>query len=239
MSKSVSCGGRGTGLARSLAWADILVFMIRAAGSSSVYVGAVLRGFPRRADAPITFARFFGRRRLRGSISPAAVDSLAAAIQKQEGYFPGSLAYRNNNPGNLVYVGQPGASPGAGGFASFASYDLGLQALRNQITLDASRGTDVNGKPTTTVSELLSSWAPASENDTAGYIASVSAQTGFDPNAPLSSLGTDAASTPDVSVFPSEFAGSADLSAAGFGSVPLPVLVGAGLVGILALSRIF
>ena len=66
-------------------------------------------------------------------IAPAAVDALAAAIQTQEGYYPGSLAYLNNNPGNLVFVGQPGASPGDGGFASFSSYNADLQALKNQI----------------------------------------------------------------------------------------------------------
>jgi hypothetical protein len=128
--------------------------------------GRVLLSRPRRADGPAGFARVFGRR-LRGSISPAAVNSLAQAIQQQEGYYPGSLAYTNNNPGNLVYAGQPGASPGAGGFASFPSYSAGYQALENQITLDATRGTDVNGNPTTTVSQLLTSWAPPSENDTA------------------------------------------------------------------------
>lgn len=127
------------------------------------------------------------------TIAPAAVTTLANAIQTQEGYYPGSLAYQNNNPGNLVYAGQPGASRGAGGFAQFQTYDQGRAALENQITLDATRGTDVNGNPTTTVSELLASWAPASDpaNNVPAYIASVTSQTGYDPNAPLSSLGSD------------------------------------------------
>lgn len=159
--------------------------MIRAAIPSAV---AIAR--PRRADPPAAFLAFFGARRLRGSISPAAANSIAQAIQQQEGYYPGSVAYRNNNPGNLVYAGQAGATPGAGGFASFSSYDAGYQAMLNQIALDASRGTDASGNPTTTVSQLITSWAPPSENNTAAYVSNVSAATGFDPNASLSSLGT-------------------------------------------------
>lgn len=160
--------------------------MIRTATQQPVAVS-----WPRRADSPAAFRAFFGARRLRGSISPTAANSIAQAIQQQEGYYPGSLAYQNNNPGNLVYAGQAGATPGAGGFASFSSYNAGYQAMLNQINLDASRGTDASGNPTTTVSQLLTSWAPPSQNDTASYISNVSASTGFDANAPLSSLGTD------------------------------------------------
>lgn len=213
-----------------------------------------LRGVtvPRRADTPIGFLRTFGARRLRGSISPAAVNALASAIQTQEGYYQGSVAYRNNNPGNLVYAGQPGATQGAGGFAAFNSYNAGYTALTNQITLDAVRGTDVNGNPTTTVSQLLTSWAPPSQNDTAAYISSVTSQTGFDPNAPLSSLGAAGIEAPAV-VMASDSTGSgsgADLASVAMGfdstmdlssiglpsSVPVYALVG---VGVLAAVLVF
>ncbi len=155
---------------------------------------------PRRADGPYELARYGllapRRRRLRGaSVDPSALASLASAIQTREGYYPGSVSYQNNNPGNLVYAGQPGASPGAGGFAQFSSYSAGYTALENQIQLDATRGTDVNGNPTTTVGQLVSSWAPASDgNDVAGYIASVTAQTGYSASDPLLSLGSPASS---------------------------------------------
>lgn len=230
-----------------------LVSMIR----GTAYAQGSRTAIPRRADSPVSFIRFFGTRRLRGSISPTAVNALASAIQTQEGYYPGSLAYQNNNPGNLVYVGQPGATPGAGGFAAFSSYNAGLTALQNQITLDATRGTDVNGNPTTTVSELLTSWAPPSENNTAAYIASVTAQTGYDPNAPLSSLGTPGVSTPlpaalvattdntaiesagvDLSSVASDFDSSVDLSSVGLPSaVPVYALVGIGVLAALLFVR--
>lgn len=89
--------------------------MIRT-GNPSVYVSGVLRAVTaRRADGPLGFA-LFRQGRLRGSaIDPSAVASLASAIQTQEGYYPGSLAYQNNTPGNLVYAGQAGATQGAGG----------------------------------------------------------------------------------------------------------------------------
>lgn len=189
---------------------------------------------PRRADGPLLL-RGGLTARLRGIIDPAAVSAIAAAIQNEEGYYPGSLAYRNNNPGNLAYVGQAGATPGAGGFARFSSYQAGYAALENQISLDLNRGYDVNGNPTTTLSELITSWAPPSENNTSAYIANVSAATGFDPNAPLSSLsaGIGNAGVPAGSSF---FQDTVDLSAVGISSpVPIYWLIGAGLVGVALL----
>lgn len=46
---------------------------------------------------------------------------LAKAHQTHEGYFPGSIAYRNNNPGNLRGIG--------GTFRKFATYAEGFSAL--------------------------------------------------------------------------------------------------------------
>ncbi len=169
--------------------------MIRDAVSPSIYVAGTMRGtgfFPRRADSPASILRFLrGRLGATTGMNPLAVTALANAIQTQEGFYPGSVAYNNNNPGNLMYAGQPGATAGAGGFAVFSSYAAGYQALQNQIQLDAVRGTDVNGNPVTTVGELINSWAPASAgNDTASYISSVSQQTGYSPSDDLLSLGS-------------------------------------------------
>lgn len=175
--------------------------MIRSA-SPSVYVPGGLRGpvaRPRRADGPLGFFAVFGRLRAvqASGMNPVALNAIGQAIQTQEGYAPGTLAYQNNNPGNLVYAGQPGATPGAGGFAAFSSYTAGYQALLNQINLDAVRGTDVNGNPTTDISQLIGSWAPASDpaNNPAVYTANVASSTGFDPSADLLSLGSGLASS--------------------------------------------
>ena len=66
-----------------------------------------------------------------------ALGHLADAIQEHEGWTAphqglprGSVAYRNNNPGNLKYVGQRSAiGKDERGFAIFPSYDSGRGAL--------------------------------------------------------------------------------------------------------------
>jgi hypothetical protein len=209
--------------------------------------GTARRPIPRRADPPSAFRLVFGRSRLHGSISPAAAQSIAQAITTQEGFYPGSLSYQNNNPGNLVYAGQPGATLGAGGFASFATLADGQAALVNQITLDATRGTDINGNPTTTVAELLTSWAPPSQNDTSTYIANVTNATGFDPNAPLSTLDASADSSGfalDLGNFASSVDSSlstmptVDLSGLGISApVALPILLGGVVLAVVFLSN--
>lgn len=73
-----------------------------------------------------------------------------------------TLAARNNNPGNLRYVGQSGASKGEGGFAKFESVKAGYEALKKQIQLDAGRGH--------TLSSFIEKFAPPTENDTVSYI---------------------------------------------------------------------
>jgi hypothetical protein len=122
-------------------------------------------------------------------VETAAALKLASAIQTQEGYFPGSLSFRNNNPGNLRFVGQRGAVAGDGGFAAYPSYKEGLAALLDQIQLNASRGADAAGRPVVTVADLIYSWAPPSENNTAAYVASVERQTGFAGGDVLNQLG--------------------------------------------------
>ena len=55
-----------------------------------------------------------------------------------------TLAYKNNNPGNLKYAGQKGAVGSDNrGFAVFDTVNSGFEALRNQIKLDASRGKSI------------------------------------------------------------------------------------------------
>ena len=97
----------------------------------------------------------------------ATLTDLAKAVARQEGNTFG------NNPGNLRYNGQYGATKGANGFAVFATPELGWMALERQIALDASRGH--------TLSSFLAKYAPASENDTGTYIANVSSWTGIQP----------------------------------------------------------
>ena len=96
------------------------------------------------------------------------MSALASAIQNHEGYFPGSRSYRNNNPGNLRYAGQAGTTgQDSSGFAVFATFSDGWNALIRQIGLDQSRN------PDWTLTDFLNSYAPATENDVGAYVASV------------------------------------------------------------------
>lgn len=85
------------------------------------------------------------------------------------------LSIRNNNPGNLRFANQPGATRGEGGFAKFNSPDEGIEALRRQVYLDTQdRGL--------TLSQFIAKYAPPNENNTSRYITYVSQQTGIKPN---------------------------------------------------------
>ena len=84
----------------------------------------------------------------------------------------GPLWRQNNNPGNIDFAGQPGATKGAGGFAKFSSMQDGIVAMARQLALYGSRGLD-------TVQSIVSKYAPASAgNNVPAYIKAVDAQMG-------------------------------------------------------------
>jgi hypothetical protein len=81
---------------------------------------------------------------------------------------------RNNNPGNLNFANQDGASlEGPGGrFAKFGSMSEGISALVNQLVLYMERGTD-------TIRGIVNKYAPKKDhNDVNAYIADLVKQTG-------------------------------------------------------------
>jgi hypothetical protein len=157
-------------------------------------------------------------------IDRSAALKIASAIQVQEGWYPGSLSYRNNNPGNLRFVGQPGAVLGDGGFAKFATPDAGLEATVAQIERNATRGTDAAGRPVATVGDLIYSWAPPNENNTAAYVSSIERQTGFASSDLLSSLAS-----PGVT---GSFDGTADEPGTVAGlNLPASALAAVGVIG--------
>lgn len=125
-----------------------------------------------------------------------AFEALSRAIFRQEGsldsagnWVVSSVGYRNNNPGNLAYAGQPGAAPlpsrdpgmpGAGlnvTYARFGTLEQGIAATQKQLALDASRGL--------TLAQRLATWATGNRD---AYLANVSAWLGVDPGVPLASL---------------------------------------------------
>lgn len=90
------------------------------------------------------------------------------------------LAIANNNPGNLRYAGQAGATQGKGGFAKFATPEAGVKALQNQITLDSNRGH--------TLESFINKYAPPVENNTSQYIQQAIKNLGVSASTPLKNI---------------------------------------------------
>jgi hypothetical protein len=108
---------------------------------------------------------------------------LARSIATFEGFFKsGSLAQRNNNPGNLRSWG---TRPVRDGYAVFDTPEAGWAALRRQIELNINRGLTLQeffgGKQ-----GVYAGYAPASdENDPAGYAQFVAQRAGIAADVPL------------------------------------------------------
>jgi hypothetical protein len=91
---------------------------------------------------------------------------------------------RNNNPGDLDFIAPPDRpwNGQVGSDGRFGIYDTpanGVRAMSHQLQKDYAV---VGGS---TLAQLITEWAPPTENDTAAYIAAVAAQTGLDPNVQL------------------------------------------------------
>lgn len=147
-----------------------------------------------------------------GQSNSSLVSAIAAAITQMEGTIPpgpgypnGSLAYQNNNPGNLIYVNggynYPGATPGAGGFAHYPDVATGQAALAHQIQVQIGSGQ--------TLTQFFNQYAPGGTTNAAGgvqtnaatqnYINTVASQVGIDPNVPLNQLASASGSTDSTS----------------------------------------
>ncbi|GLQ96479.1 hypothetical protein [Dyella mobilis] len=89
------------------------------------------------------------------------------------------LGVRDNNPGNLR------TGPG-GSFGNYATPEQGLQALSHQLGLYFNGQSAAAGyRHLQTLRDILSTYAPKSENDTGAYIADVAKQMGVSPDAQL------------------------------------------------------
>jgi hypothetical protein len=101
-----------------------------------------------------------------------SAEELAAGIEKMEGAHdashPHNRPQRNNNPGDMEYgpfAKAHGATGTDGGFAIFANYAAGHNAL-----LALLRSKNYAGL---SVAQAITKYAPPNENNTKGYIASV------------------------------------------------------------------
>jgi hypothetical protein len=114
----------------------------------------------------------------------ATLQDLMNSIAKMEGWgVSGSIATRNNNPGNLRSgVGQIGSENTVSGtFATFATPADGWAALQYQVELDSSRGM--------TLRDFIYKYAPPTENNTSSYLNSLVSDLGISADSSLSDIG--------------------------------------------------
>lgn len=113
------------------------------------------------------------------TMPPPAVPTATPAV-------PGSTrAERNYNPGNIEFnpqnkwQGQLPHDPSVEGrFARFATPEAGARALAKLLSNYGARGDD-------TIEEIIAKFAPASENDSAAYMAALAKDLGVSPSQEL------------------------------------------------------
>jgi len=90
---------------------------------------------------------------------------LADAIQQHEGWIAGEASVTNNNPGNIKYVGQLGVTASPANFCVAPDFLTGKALQIHDLTLKLT----VHN----TIRDIISIYAPPSENNTEAYIAAV------------------------------------------------------------------
>lgn len=128
---------------------------------------------------------FMGRK----IISPQ-LEEMAKAIMDFEGYFPGSVSERNNNPGNLKFARQAGSTgEDEQGHAIFGTFEEGWNALVNQLKM-AITGTSRVYRPTDSLYEFFSKYAEANSIQYTAYVAS---RMGVHPGTSIGTINLDIA----------------------------------------------
>jgi len=101
-------------------------------------------------------------------------DLFAMGIFREEANFaqPGTLAYRNHNPGNIEYI--PGCPHDDGRFADCPTFVDGIRGFF-QLAQSYANGTCsvCDGKPLDDVVRFVYTYAPPVENDSSAYAANV------------------------------------------------------------------
>jgi len=118
------------------------------------------------------------------------LDLWAEAIKDHEGWYPASRSYRNNNPGNLKYVGQKRATgKDSGGFCIFRTYADGFQELRDLLVRAATDPDSTTYRANMTLLEFFHKYAPSSDgNAPEVYAKAVARKIGVSVGVPISSL---------------------------------------------------
>ncbi|MGG6193060.1 hypothetical protein ACQV2B_03035 [Pantoea allii] len=113
----------------------------------------------------------------------SSISSTGDANNTYDAYGTAPRGIRNNNPGNLNYAGQAGATKEGGENGRFAVFDSmreGISALHRQIQLYLQRGVN-------TIDSIVNKYAPSSDgNNVQAYIQQLVGATGKGANETLS-----------------------------------------------------
>lgn len=122
------------------------------------------------------------------------IEAWAQAVQKHEGYYPGSRSYRNHNPGNFrcsgLVMGELGAIRCDDNFAVFPDFETGWAALVQFLTY-AADGSLRAYNPEMTLYEFYAVYAPGGDgNYPKGYAESVANDLGLPATTKIGTLLT-------------------------------------------------
>jgi len=128
-----------------------------------------------------------GKTQPAGKIQETKLEQFASAIQKKEGWGPGTRSFRNNNPGNLRYGFQTGATGvDEKDFTIFSTKEEGFNALIADIKAKATGKTRTDLTPDSTLYDFAEVYAPEKDgNDPVAYAEEVAAELGVNPNTTL------------------------------------------------------
>ena len=127
-----------------------------------------------------------------GGVQQTVTQDPKTGIYSQSGYsYPVATdkrGFRNNNWLNIRISNNNWQGKRAnntdGEFEQFETPELGIRAATRNIRTYGQRGLQ-------TVKDIISTWAPASENNTSSYIQNVASRMGVDPNQTLDLNDTD------------------------------------------------
>jgi len=107
------------------------------------------------------------------------LDRLALSIQRHEGWYPGSVSFRQNNPGNLRYRKYHKdlykAKIGDYNFAYFPNYKIGFTALKDDLRAKiCGKSKHINYSKNPTFLDMIKVYAPKEDhNDPNSYCQSL------------------------------------------------------------------
>lgn len=104
---------------------------------------------------------------------------IARSVDAAADLVTGPRGIRNNNPGNIergsAWRGLAEDQSGDSRFAVFQAPEWGIRAMARIIRQYQARGVK-------TIAQIISTWAPPSENDTSAYVDAVARQLGVTPD---------------------------------------------------------